>query len=119
MSARTPQSRLKLALGAQVVGGDRIDLKPLLGQDILKAGATNPVLLGLLGNLKLSADIEGREAVIAGLLGGSGNNTAASIAQSIDPMVQQGMITRTGDTLKTHLEFSQGGATINGKPFGQ
>ena len=29
------------------------------------------------------------------------------------------MITRTGDTLKTHLEFSQSGATINGKPFGQ
>lgn len=116
MSARTPQGRLKLALGAQVVGGDKIDLKPLLGQDTLKAGMTNPALLG---NHKLSADIEGREAVIAGLLGGSGNDTAALIVQSIDPMVQQGMITRTGDTLKTHLEFSQGGATINGKPFGQ
>lgn len=119
VSAWTPQGRLKLALGAQVVGGDKIDLKPLLGQDTLKAGVTNPALLGSLGNLKLSADIEGQEAVIARLLGGSGNDTAASIAQSIDPMVQQGMITRTGDTLKTHLEFSQGGATINGKPFGQ
>lgn len=119
VSARTPQGPLRLALGAQVVNGDKIDLKPLLGQDTLKAGASNPELLGLLGNLKLSADIEGQEAVIAGLLGGSGNDTAASIAQSIDPMVQQGMITRTGDTLKTHLEFSQGGATINGKPFGQ
>ena len=119
VSGRTPQGRLRLALGAQVVNGDRIDLKPLLGQDTLKAGASSPELLGLLGNLKLSADIEGQEAVIAGLLGGSGNDTAASIAQSIDPMVQQGMITRTGDTLKTHLEFSQGGATINGKPFGQ
>ena len=119
VSAQTPQGRLKLALGAQVVNGDKIDLKPLLGQDTLKAGASNPALLGLLGNLKLSADIEGQEAVIAGLLGGSGNDTAASIAQSIEPMVQQGMITKTGDTLKTHLEFSQSGATINGKPFGQ
>ena len=53
-----------------MVGGDKIDLKPLLGQDTLKAGVTNPALLGLLGNLKLSADIEGQEAVIARLLGG-------------------------------------------------
>ncbi len=119
VSAQTPQGRLQFALGAQVVNGDKIDLKALLGQDALSAGASNPALLGLLGNLKLSADIEGQEAVIAGLLGSSGNDTAASIAQSIDPMVQQGMITRTGDILKTHLEFSQGGATINGKPFGQ
>ena len=119
VSARTPQGRLKLALGAQVVNGDKIDLKPLLGEDTLKAGASNPALLGLLGNLRLSADIEGQEAVIAGLLGASGNDTAASLAQSIDPMIEQGMITRTGDTLKTHLEFSQSGATINGKPFGQ
>ena len=119
VSAQTPQGRLKFALGAQVVNGDKIDLKPLLGQDALSGGVDNPALLGLLGNLKLSADIEGQEAVIAGLLGGSGNDTAAGIAESIDPMVEQGMITRTGDTLKTHLEFSQGGATINGKPFGQ
>ena len=116
VSVQTPQGPLKVALKAAVVNGGSIDLNSLLSQQGLAAGTGNPALLGLLGNLKLSADIEGNQAAIAGLLGGSGNSAAAGIAQSIDPMVQQGMITRSGQTLKTHLEFSRDGASINGKP---
>lgn len=116
VSVRLPQGRVRLGLGAQVVNGGSIDLKGLLSRENLSAGAGSPALLGLLGNLKLTADIEGNQAAIEGLLGESGNRTAAGIGQSIAPMVEQGMITKTGDVLKTHLEFGKDGASINGKP---
>lgn len=116
VSVQTPQGPLKLALGAQVVDGGSIPLDSLLSEDTLKAGAGNPALLSLLGNLKLTADIEGNQKAISGLLGRSGDDTAEELAQSIDPMVQEGMITRKGDLLSTHLEFGKSGASINGKP---
>ncbi|WP_407569848.1 DUF945 family protein [Deinococcus altitudinis] len=116
VSVQTPQGPLKLSLGAQVVDGGSIPLDTLMSEDTLKAGADSPALLGLLGNFKLTADIEGNQKAISGLLGSSGDDTAESVAQSIEPMVQEGMITRKGDTLSTHLEFGKDGATINGKP---
>ena len=116
VSVQMPQGQLKVALGAAIVDGGSIDLKTLLGQGNLAAGTSSPALFSLLGNLKLSADIAGNQAAIAGLLNSSGDKTATGIAQSIDPMVQQGMITRKGDLLSTHLEFGKGGASINGKP---
>ncbi|ULH15631.1 YdgA family protein [Deinococcus sp. KNUC1210] len=118
ISAQTPDGPLKLSLGAQIVDGQKIDLSSF--DSSFDAGASDQATekaMGLLQNLKLTADIEGKEQVIAGLLSSSGNDTAQGIAQSIDPLIEQGMITRSGDTLKTHLEFSKGAATINGKPF--
>ncbi|MGY2896086.1 DUF945 family protein [Deinococcus sp. UYEF24] len=116
VSVQTPQGSLKLSLGAQVVDGSSIPLDSLLSEETLKAGADSPALLGLLGNFKLTADIEGNQKAISGLLGSSGDDTAEGIAQSIDPMVQEGMITRKGGLLTTHLEFGKDGASINGKP---
>ncbi|WP_425148321.1 YdgA family protein [Deinococcus sp.] len=113
LSAQTPDGPLKVGLAAQVVDGQKIDL------DALTAPAQQPggKALGLLQNLRLSADIEGKQQLIAGLLGSSGNSTAQQLAQSIEPLIKQGMITRSGDLLRTHLEYSRDGATINGKRF--
>lgn len=115
VSLRTPQGPLKLSLGAQVVNGSSIDLDSLLNTKILQAENSGAAMLGLLGNLRLTADIEGAQQAIAGLLG-SGGDEGQSIARSVEPMVEAGMITKTGDTLSTHLEFGKDGAKINGKP---
>jgi len=116
VSVQTPQGPLKLSLGAQVVNGSSIPLDALLSESTLNNPEENPAVLGLLGNIKLTADIMGSQRAITGLLDESGDDTAASIAQSIDPMVQEGMVTRKGDQLSTHLEFGKAGASINGKP---
>jgi|GEM_PF-3405844 len=115
ISVRTPEGPLKLSLGAQVVDGGSIDLGKLMNAQALKDEDRSMLLLNLLGNLKLTADVTGAQRAIAGLLG-SGGDEARGIAQSVEPMVEAGMITRTGDTLSTHLEFGKNGATINGKP---
>lgn len=112
ISGTTPQGKLKLGLSAAVINGQQIQLKSLID-----SGDTSQ-LMGLLGNLKLSADISGDEAVIGQLLNSSENATAQGIAASIDPMIEQGMITRSGKTLSTKLTFGAEGATINGKPMG-
>jgi len=116
VSVQTPQGPLKLSLGAQVVNGGSIPLDALLNEDTLNDPESDPAVLGLLSNIKLTADITGSQKAIASLLDESGDDTAAGIAQSIDPMVQEGMITRKGDQLSTHLEFGKEGASINGKP---
>jgi len=115
VSLRTPQGPLKLSLGAQVVNGGSIDLGQLMNAQALKEEDRSMLLLGLLGNIKLTADITGTQGAVAGLLG-SGGDEGRSIAQSVEPMVEAGMITKTGDTLSTHLEFGKDGAKINGKP---
>lgn len=117
LSAQTPQGPLKLAIGAQVVDGASIPLDTLLSPETLKDGTGSPALMSLLGSLKLTADIEGNQTAISSLLGSSGDDTAMGIAQSIDPMVQEGMITRKGDVLSTHLVFDKNGMTVNGKPL--
>lgn len=114
VSVQTPEGPLKLSLGAQIVNGQTIDLNSF---DTATSDQATEKAMSLIQNVKLTADIEGKQQVIAGLLGSSGNDTAKGIADSIDPLVQQGMITKTGDMLKTHLEFSKGAATINGKPM--
>jgi len=116
VSLQTPQGPLKLVLGAQVVDGGSIPIERLLVPETLSQPSESPELLGLLDHLKLTADVSGSQLALATLAGESGDDTAASLAESIDPMVEQGMVTRQGDLLSTHLEFGKNGALINGKP---
>lgn len=81
----------------------------------------------LLGKLDLKADVTAPEAMLAGML--QGHAAAANdpqqpatpqsmAAQQLAMLAQQGYIERGGGLVKTHVAFTGGKLTLNGKPFG-
>jgi uncharacterized protein YdgA (DUF945 family) len=66
----------------------------------------------LMGKLDVKLDLSIDEAFLKSLPG-----AAANVLTQLQPMIDQGYITRSNGTLRTQILFRAGQSTLNGKPF--